>query len=138
MNNTDVESIIEKIDKEISDVKSHVGIAKESLRNDDYNEAISHLRKAESISTCSYCKQKLNYFIANVNYSDTLCDINYKTCGESKQNTMQEMQQFIDKLPSISDIRKNKASFNGEDPFALVWKSLGDMNAAFWKLIGWG
>lgn len=105
----EVQKLINKIDTEISEVRNHISDAKYNTQIGNYDVAKKHLQEAKKVSTCSYCQQKIDFFIANLDYSSNLCNIKHKTCNETKENTISEMQQFIDKLPSVSEIRKNKS-----------------------------
>lgn len=132
----EVDSLIKKISTEIDTVKNHIKDAKYNLSINNYNNAIEHLKEAKTTSTCSYCQQKIDKFLADIEYATKLCSINYKTCDETKNNTTTEMQSFIDKLPSISDIRKTKATNTSQD-FDIIGniaKSFDEMGKSFGKM----
>lgn len=136
----ELKGIVDKIELEISEVKNNVSDAKYNLQNGNTDKAIEHLTKAKNTSTCSYCIQKITKFLADVEYSSKLCNINYKTCDETKNNTIVEMQQFIDKLPSISDIKHiksiNSSTSQDFDIIGGVAKTFGGMAESMGKM--WG
>ena len=140
MQNKDEElkSIVDKIELEISEVKNNISDAKHDLQTGNTDKAIEHLTKAKKVSSCSFCIQKINKFLADVEYSSKLCSINYKTCDETKNNTITEMQQFIDHLPSISDIKKNKNISTSQsqnfDMIGSVAKSFDEMGKSMGKM----
>lgn len=112
---SEVESVINKISSELDEVKNHILSAKNDMSFNNYDSAISHLSQADGISTCSYCKQKINKFIADVNYIKSICIINYKSCEDTRNATLSEMQAFADKMPSIEEIRRKKVLSNSNN-----------------------
>ncbi len=144
-NNDEVQSIINKIDKEITEVRTHITDAKYNTQIGNYDIAKKHLQEAKKISTCSYCQQKIDFFLANLDYSSNICNIKHKTCNETKENIISEMQQFIEKLPSVSEIKRNKSinSSSSQDfdiignvakTFDEMGKNMGKMWESIFKM----
>jgi len=106
INNT--EDIFNRITDEVNNVKSFLLEAKQAIISESYDDAVHFLQKAESISTCSYCKQKLQKFIYDTEHMKNICRLKYKICSDDRNNLISEINQFYNKLPDIAEIRKNK------------------------------
>jgi hypothetical protein len=140
-NKTDLDSFTDKLNKEIEQVKSHALEGKKNLHNNNYSEALYHLRLAESTSTCSYCKNKLQEAIFDVEYNKNICDIGSKNCTINKDQISSKIDEFITKLPDITDIRKNKAltaqksNEDSFDPFNSIYQSLNMVTSSLNTMI---
>lgn len=110
MEKEQLEKKIFEISSEIEAVRGYILSAKHELLANNYEISAMELIKAEKLSTCGFCRQKIQKYIADIYYIKSICSIGYKTCSDIKNNTAQEMQDFIQKLPDIQEIRKNKAA----------------------------
>lgn len=117
---------LDDISDEISNVKSFLLEAKQSLKQGYYNEAKHFLQKAENISTCSYCKNKMNTFIDKAHHINTLCSANKPDCPEDKDELISDIIKFYDKLPDIEQIRQRKLMQSGkqDDPIGDFMQGL--------------
>ena len=140
MEKDEIEKTISKISNEIEGVRGYVLSAKHELLANNYEISAMELMKAEKLSTCGYCRTKLQKLMADIYYIKSICSIGYKTCSDIKNNTAQEMQEFINKLPSISEIQKNKATGTEmPDIFKIFGDAVNDQMKAvdvFGKEIG--
>ena len=137
--NEEVADIVKKISNEIETVKNHVSDAKYSLSIDDYSKALKHLKEAEKTSTCSYCKTKLSEAIYSIEYNKNICSINSKKCTSNKEEILQSIDDFYNKLPDIESIKKNK-SINASqsqnfDILGSVGKTFDEMGKSMSKML---
>lgn len=136
----EVESIVKKISDEIQLVKNHVSDAKYSLSIDNYPDALHHLKEAEKTSTCSYCKNRLQETILSIEYNKNICNINSKKCVPNKEEILQSITDFYNKLPDIESIKKQKAINSSQsqdfDIVGGVTKTFGEMAGNIGKM--WG
>lgn len=109
MDSNDVESIVTRISNEISEVKSLIRQAMNEVSNGNYNSAVAFLENARTLSTCSYCKTKIQKFIYDIGYLSNICGMGYKDCENKKQSMLNEIQGFLEKLPTIEEIKRSKA-----------------------------
>lgn len=141
MDKETVEKTIDKIVNEVNDVKTFLLEAKQAVQYGNYSDARHFLEKAESISTCSYCRNKIDKFLTDIDHIKSLCYLDDSSCSEDKDVLIAEIDRFYNKLPDISEIRRNKLLHpETEDPFADFMKGLmspidavGAAWTAFWK-----
>ncbi len=136
----EINDIISKISNEITIVKNHVSDAKYSLNINNYSDALYHLDEAEKTSTCSYCKQKVKEIIFEIEYNKNICNINSKQCMSNKEEILQSISIFYNKLPDIESIKKQKAINSSQsqdfDIVGGVVKTFGGMAESMGKM--WG
>lgn len=105
----ETESRINAVAQEVSDVKNFLLETEQAVHDNDYYNAKHFINKAENISTCSYCKDKLQKFNTDINNLKNICtDIHNPICSKNKKQFIEELNAFYNKLPNIEEIRKNK------------------------------
>jgi len=134
----EITDIVKKISDEISSVKNHVSDAKYSLGVDDYSNALKHLKEAEKTSTCSYCKNKVQEILYDIEHNKNICNIHSKNCDSNKTEILHKLDEFYSKLPDIEEIKRNKSiassSSSDFDMIGSVTKTFDEMGKSMGKM----
>jgi len=134
----EITDIVKKISDEISSVKNHVSDAKYSLSVDDYSNALKHLKEAEKTSTCSYCKNKVQEILYDIEHNKNICNIHSKNCDSNKTEILHKLEDFYLKLPDIESIKKQKSispsSSATFDIFGGITKTFDEMGKSAGKM----
>lgn len=142
MQNEEIESIIKKISTEIDTVRNHVSDAKYNIQIGNITLALKHLKEAKETSTCSYCQNKIQEAIFDLEHNLNICNIGSKSCESDKEQIVNNLTDFYNKLPNIEEIRKNKAVSQEQpfDPIGSIFytaneisKSLNSVWTSMWK-----
>jgi len=90
---------------QIEDVKSHLNAAKQHIKEENFDKAISEIENAINVSTCSRCQKKMLLTGFDTEHAENICALDNDRCETLTANIVKNIDEFInDYLPKVEDV----------------------------------
>lgn len=92
---------------EVETVGEKVHSAIQHTKNENFDIAMQNLIEGARITSCGLCKRELTRDASLLNHAKTTCRVGFSDeCEELKKKTIEYMEEFNNKLPKRTEIKR--------------------------------